>query len=161
MSELANFKAPQLVECSTNYTYKDLQHEDQYNLLVGLHFKLWELSPRLARVLHYFRVMACVYDNPIYPFGILEGCTSQQYIIVVQRECVLTSTYAYSALELVQLIIRRFTYNLASERSASCSVSDERLELFETLLMFEVGFTIEIFSFYIAKAAGVAGFKNG
>lgn len=27
--------------------------------------------------------------------------------------------------------------------------------------MFKVGFTIEVFSFYIAKAAGVAGFKNG
>jgi hypothetical protein len=59
---LSDSQSPHLVKRSANYTDKDLKHENQDDLFVGLCFKLRELSSGLAGVHHDSSIVSSVND---------------------------------------------------------------------------------------------------
>ena len=85
MEVCAHSQGPELVETCTDHTNEDLEDKDENDLLVCLHFKLRELGAGLALIPHDPGVVSRVHNNTVYPFSILQGCSSKHQVIVVKR----------------------------------------------------------------------------
>ena len=85
MEVCAHSQGPELVETSTDHANEDLEDKDENDLLVCLHLKLREFGTGLTLIPHDPGVVSRVHYNTIYPFSILQGCTSKHQVVVVKR----------------------------------------------------------------------------
>merc|ERR1719262_209116 len=109
-----------------------------------------------CRIAHKLRLMACKYDNAMNPRCVSKCCPSKQKLVRLNREFLFSTSsgQGQSGLISVQTAVWLLRAQLSS-KSTQVIQADHHTCLWNRLLNFEIGFSIQIGSFDIAETFGL------